>query len=281
MTPVVSYSILAKRQPRLLASVSCVDGMLREQLSQDQLRLLQVIFEPFDRERGSPIWQFVDLTLDAKFGLDAAVVLDSLPVVGYHGPMSMSYGLTWREDSHLPPQPGTHVALTVAGLRYLRPATEPLLGSFLVTVRHMVDAQSKLTPDLRQVVEATVSSGSIMTEFAPWISKGARVEAMQRKVRWMLGHEPYLYNVVHQVRPQSIFKKIDCGLKVVPLVQPEVFDSGRASNARGVLRAPEWQRVHRHQVPPALPRTVAGIGQPDSQPSPLSTQRLSPNLRLL
>ncbi len=44
-----------ERQPRLLASVSCVDGMLREQLSQDQLRLLQVIFEPFDRERGSPI----------------------------------------------------------------------------------------------------------------------------------------------------------------------------------------------------------------------------------
>jgi len=32
-----------------------------------------------------------------------------------------------------------------------------------------------------------------------------------------------------------IFKKIDCGLKVVPLVQPEVFDSGRASNARGVF----------------------------------------------
>src|SRR5258707_7096972 len=78
-----------------------------------------------------------------------------------------------------------------------------------------------------------------------------------------------------------IFKKIGSGLKVVPLVQPEVFDSGRASNARGILRAPEWQRVHRHQVPPALPRTVAGIGQPDSQPSPLSTQRLSPNLRLL
>jgi len=40
-----------------------------------------------------------------------------------------------------------------------------LLGSFLVTVRHMVGAQSKLTPDPRQVVEATVSSGSIMTEF--------------------------------------------------------------------------------------------------------------------
>jgi len=32
-----------------------------------------------------------------------------------------------------------------------------------------------------------------------------------------------------------IFKKIDCGLKVVPPVQPEVLDSGRASNARGVF----------------------------------------------
>ena len=41
-----------------------------------------------------------------------------------------------------------------------------------------------------------------------------------------------------------IFKKIDCGLKVVPLVQPEVLDSGRASNARDILRAPERPRVH-------------------------------------
>jgi hypothetical protein len=178
-----------------------VDGVLREQLSQDQLRLLQVIFEPFDQDRGWRVWQYVDLTVEARFGLDAAAVLDSLPAVGYHSPMSMSYGLTWREDSHLQPQPGTHVALTVAGLRYLRPATEPLLGAFLVTVRHMVDAQSKLMPDPRQVVEATVSSASVMEELRTWSIKGVSgppVEAMLRKVRRLLGHEPYLYNVVDQ-----------------------------------------------------------------------------------
>ena len=160
-----------------------------------------MIFEPFDQDRGWPVWQYVDLTLDAKFGLDAAAVLESLPAVGYHSPMSMSYGLTWQEDSHMQPQPGTHVALTVAGLRYLGSATEPLLGSFLVTVRHMVDAQSKLTPDPRQVVEATVSSGSIMEELTTWSIKGVSgppVEAMMRKVRRVLGHEPYLYNMVHQ-----------------------------------------------------------------------------------
>ncbi len=30
-----------------------------------------------------------------------------------------------------------------------------------------------------------------------------------------------------------IFKKIDCGLKVVPLVQPEVLDSGHVAATRG------------------------------------------------
>jgi hypothetical protein len=44
--------------------------MLREQLSQDQLRLLQVIFKPFDQDCGWRVWQYVDLTLDARFGLD-------------------------------------------------------------------------------------------------------------------------------------------------------------------------------------------------------------------
>lgn len=94
--------------------------------------------------------------------------------------MSMSYGLTWREDSHMLPQPGTHVALTVAGLRYLRPSTEPLLGAFLVTVRYMVDTQSRLTPDPRQVVEATVSSDSIAENLKEWSIKGVAGRPLKR-----------------------------------------------------------------------------------------------------
>lgn len=58
-----------------------MDGMPREELSPDQVRLLQVIFKPFDEDRGWPVWQYVDLTMDARFGLDGAAVLDSLPVV--------------------------------------------------------------------------------------------------------------------------------------------------------------------------------------------------------
>jgi hypothetical protein len=36
----------------------------------------------------------------------------------------------------------------------------------------MIDAQSKLTPDPRQVVEATVSSSSITQELTTWSIKG-------------------------------------------------------------------------------------------------------------
>jgi len=77
------------------------------------------------------IWQYIDLTMDAKSGLDAAAVLNSLTAVGYHSPVSLSYGLTWREDSRMQPRPGSQIALTVAGLRYLLPDAEPLLGEFL------------------------------------------------------------------------------------------------------------------------------------------------------
>jgi hypothetical protein len=259
--------------------------MLREKLSQDQLRLLQVIFEPFDQDRGWPVWQYVDLTLDNRFRLDAAAVLDSLPMVGDHSPMSMSYGLTWREDSYMQPQPQTHVALTVAGLRYLRPRTDPLLEAFLVCAWHMVDAQSRLRPDPRQVVEATVSSGSIMEELKRWSARGKSglpVEAMLRKVRRLLGHEPYLYNVVHQPKSdieewtarvpailrsyrgiKSVDDYLDC---VIPLVAPAEQPSAPPSSgpldipyAVGYLDAVWKSRTNSHLFVNLDPASVARL----------------------
>ena len=41
-----------------------------------------MIFEPFDQDRGSSIWQYVDLTLDVELELYASAMVDSLPVVG-------------------------------------------------------------------------------------------------------------------------------------------------------------------------------------------------------
>jgi hypothetical protein len=181
-------------------------GLLSEPLSADQLRLLRAIFEPFDRSGEWPVWQYVDLTLDAKFGLDAADVLAFLPRVGERSPVSVSYGLTWRDNSHIGPQADTRVMLTVAGLRHLGPGTEPLLGSLLVTLRCLADAQRALVPSPSQVVEATVSSGTIAEELTTWSIRGVSappVEATMRKLRQLIGHEPFLYHVVQHPRAEE------------------------------------------------------------------------------
>jgi hypothetical protein len=182
-----------------------MSGLLREPLSAEQMHLLQVIYEQFDQSGAWPIWQYVDLTLDTKYQADAADVLASLPWIGERGTTSQRYGLTWREDSHLAvPNPDQHVVLTVAGLRYLRLTTEPVLGAFLVTIRHLVEAQRRLVPSPTTVVEAAVPSGEIAEQLTTWSIRGVSAppaEATMRKVRRLLKHEPFLYNVVQQPKP--------------------------------------------------------------------------------
>jgi hypothetical protein len=179
-------------------------GSLREPLSPDQKHLIQVIFEPFDQAGEWPVWQYVDLTLDSRFGIDtAADVLASLPGVGERSAMSLSYGLTWRQDSHSQPRLDVPVALTVAGLRHL-PDAEPLLRSFVAVIRYLVDRKRNLAPSPRNVVEATVTSADIADKvLAASIEAGAAppVEATMRKLRQLLGHEPFLYSVLQQPDP--------------------------------------------------------------------------------
>ncbi|MBL6280465.1 hypothetical protein JMF97_30365 [Micromonospora fiedleri] len=141
-----------------------VAGSLREPLNPEQEHLIRVIFEQFDQVGEWPIWQYVDLTLESRLGIDtAADVLASLPSVGERGPVSPSYGLTWRQDSYAPVRLDKPIALTVAGLRYL-PEAEPLLRSFVTTIRHFVDRKRNLVPSPTQVVEATVTSAEIKGE---------------------------------------------------------------------------------------------------------------------
>ena len=179
-------------------------GLLREPLSLEQKRLIRVIFEPFDQTGEWPIWQYVDLTLDSRFGIDtAADVLASLPSAGERAPMSLSYGLTWRQDSHAQPRLDVPIALTVAGLRHL-PEAEPLLYAFVTMIRHLVDRKRNLAPSPAKVVEATVTSAEIASELLHGSTgTGATppVDATMRKLRQLLAHEPFLYTVVQQPDP--------------------------------------------------------------------------------
>jgi hypothetical protein len=176
---------------------------LREPLSLEQDQLIRVIFEPFDASGEWPFWQYADLTLDSRYDLDAADVLASLLAAGQSAPRSQAYGLTWRSDSHMQPQPDTAIALTVAGLRHLAQA-EPLLGAFLTTVQYLVEEQRKIVPSPTKVVEATVTSEAIaerlLTASIDGVS-GPPVEAMMRKLRQLFKHEPYMYSIVHMPDP--------------------------------------------------------------------------------
>ncbi len=177
-----------------------VTGLLREALTAEQMDLLRLLFEPFDATGDWPVWQFADLMLDQR-GIDAADVLASLPAAGSLQPRSQNYGLVWRSDSHLQPQPDSVVALTVAGLRHVSGAG-PLLGAFLTTIRFLVEQQRSLVPSPARVVEATVASEAIEKELLTAGIEGKRLRPpaslLKRKLRAVLGHEPLLYSVVQQ-----------------------------------------------------------------------------------
>jgi len=172
---------------------------LREPLSPEQAKLIQVIFEPFDQNGWWAVWQYVDLTLD-RLNLDAADVLASLPSTGDRAPTSPNYGLTWRQDPHMQPRQDSRVALTVAGLRHL-PEAEPLLAAFLTMIRHLVDRQRDLIPSPDKVVEAEAPSAAIADQVLTASIGGSSappVDAAMGKLRQLLKSEPFLHSVTQQ-----------------------------------------------------------------------------------
>ena len=182
-------------------------GILREPLSTEQMHLLKVIFESFNQTGRWAIWQYVDLILDNRYGLDARDVLVSLPVARDPNPArwTSKYELTWRMDSHIDPQPDNRVALTAAGLRYL-PQAQPLLDTLLTAIQYLVDRQRMLIPSPSTVVEATVTSEELAKELltASIAGKSAPpVDLTMLKLRQILSHEPFLWSAIQQPDPAN------------------------------------------------------------------------------
>lgn len=180
--------------------VSTPVNPLLEPLAPEQLMLLQAIYRPFADTGEWPIWQYVDLTLDAA-ALDAATVLSSLPTVRRsNDPIAARYGLTWTMNSHFYAQPDQQIALTVAGLARLADADQ-LLATFMATVAYLVDAQRKLTPRPREVVEAAVPSGELIEALLTASIKGQAgppVEQTISKLYDLFTHEPMLHSAVQR-----------------------------------------------------------------------------------
>lgn len=137
----------------------------------------------------------------------------------------------------------------MAGLRHVGEAA-PLLPVFQAMIRLMIGQQRQLQPDPRTVVDGMVTGKEAgLLIFEPRTRRGVFPDAQMRKsdntlamrkVRQLLGHEPFLYNVVYQPQ-QSVQQK---SVRVPPVVRA----SRRIESIDGYL-----DRVLELVVPAELP----------------------------
>jgi hypothetical protein len=161
-------------------------------LNDEQAALLEVLYEGFELRGGTwPVWQFVDLRLEAR-NVDAAAVLASLPQVGAAG--ARAYGLVWSSQNMANEmQPDEIVGLTVAGLGHVRGAG-PLVSAFVHLLRLFGEAERDITPDPGRQVYAVVTSDQVTTSLLRDGEPGqpeSRVHETVLKLHGLLSHEPY------------------------------------------------------------------------------------------
>jgi hypothetical protein len=238
--------------PASTGMVSGMGGLLREQLSDEQVLLLREVFTPFDRLGQWPVWQYIDSRLDLH-GVVAAEVLGSLPVAGGAGVMRMRYGLTWHSDSVPVPNEGTPIALTAAGLWHVRPTSDVLLDAFGETVRFLIEHQRMVKPSPVRIVQATAGSAEVASHLAGAGIRGVPgplAEIVMRKVGQILEHEPYIWHGF--ARPDADSQT--WSLSIAPVLR----------EFRGVTTAEEYiDRMAEMLEPPAPPPVPPSAGPLD------------------
>ncbi|TDD87357.1 hypothetical protein E1293_08095 [Actinomadura darangshiensis] len=132
---------------------------LHAPLTDQQKRLLQVVYDGFSARASWPVWQYVDLRLDAE-DIDAEAVLASLPRLAEGWPGVASYGLVSTSDSGPHLRTTTVLRLTAAGLRLI-PGTEPLQSAFLAAIQLMTERERAIQPDPTKEVLAHVDSEDV------------------------------------------------------------------------------------------------------------------------
>lgn len=166
-------------------------GLLRTDLSPEQLLLLEETFAPWDRMGRWPIWSYIDRRLDAK-GLVAADVLASLPVVERTWGGSRYVLMWYQHNGGQIPSQTTEVGLTVAGLSHVGAAAQ-LLVAFKDSLMFLVKEQQAITPDPYEVSAQRVASQELGRQLAQGGLLGPAVDVFVRKVGQLLEHEPHLW----------------------------------------------------------------------------------------
>ena len=170
-----------------------MNGILRTDLSPEQLLLLEEAFTPWDRAGRWPLWTYIDQRLDAK-GLVAADVLASLPTIGSLWGAGSRYELTWYQHSgNRTPNADTPMALTVAGRG--TPARHRAVAHGLQGHLEIPGGEAK-----KHHARAIRSDGNSRDQPGAGALDGPewpvcpRCDIFARKVGQLLEHEPYLWH---------------------------------------------------------------------------------------
>lgn len=179
-----------------VVTVCTVTETLRGELTWEQRRLLEVIYEPFRLSGHWPVWQYVSLTMEQQHNVDAADILQTIPAAGSG---QRAYGLLWRHGS-FEPNPDSEIALTVAGLRSVSDAAL-LKEMFVQVLKAAATALSQVKPDPHKAVPTTIEH-EIVTALARQDQRmsaevndlppvGLGLEVAKRRIRVLFEHEPF------------------------------------------------------------------------------------------
>ncbi|MFF3244263.1 hypothetical protein ACFYWY_11130 [Streptomyces sp. NPDC002870] len=157
-------------------------------LSDAQLKLLDIMSEPYMDSGEWPVWHYVEAVMYDR-GHDARAVLKSLPVAGSTNIGSRSYGLAWYDHNQLADD--SRPALTAAAGLHV-PRLEPLFeDKFISVLKYLISCQQKVKPSPDRVERAFVTPDDFKRNFPTTTSE------FRAALPDILQHEPLLWRGIN------------------------------------------------------------------------------------
>jgi hypothetical protein len=165
--------------------------------SEEQARLLKIIWEDYARRGQWPIYQYVEKLFNVDLPQpDANTVLLGLPHVRFTRSVGR-YGWVWMTPSRPNPEPGDIVGLTVVGMSRIEAGvTEAEM--FIRTLNVLERAERLLPPSPTEVQNVEVTSDELRkTVLPPQVGYQPYIERASR-LGEILRHEPATWGFVPQ-----------------------------------------------------------------------------------
>jgi len=233
--------------------------VLTAQLDDAQLKLLDIMSEPFMDSGQWPVWHYVESMMYVH-GHDAQTVLKSLPVAGARGIGGRSYGLAWYDRTQLADD--SRPALTVAAGLHVPRLSHLFDDNFISVLKYLIGHQWNAKPSPDRVERVFVTSDDFKRDFP------ATTTEFRAALPGIFQHEPLLRRGIQQwgTEPNGWQFELDRELMKLKDVETlvayvsrvvEIVEEDRLVNVAGhpdLIRvgAPSYRLNPEEEVPPTV-----------------------------